>query len=57
MAGYALLSAFTRYHMTSEWSLELSGNNLTDRKYELARGYNVLGRQLQLTIRFTSGNF
>jgi outer membrane cobalamin receptor len=43
--------------MTPEWSLELSGNNLTDRKYELARGYNVLGRQLQLTIRFTSGNF
>lgn len=54
MAGYALLSAFTRYHMTPEWSLELSGNNLTDRKYELARGYNVLGRQLQLTLRFTS---
>jgi vitamin B12 transporter len=53
MSGYALWSAFARYHIDPEWSVDISGNNLTDRKYELARGYNTLGRQLQITVRFT----
>ncbi len=53
MGGYALLSAYARYRVTPEWSLELTGNNLTNQKYVLAQGYNVLGRQIQFTVRFT----
>ncbi len=53
MGGYALLGALVRYRISPEWTLDLTGTNLTDRKYELARGYNTSGRQLQLTIRFT----
>jgi vitamin B12 transporter len=53
MSGYALWSAFARYRIDREWSVDITGNNLTDRKYELARGYNTLGRQLQITVRFS----
>jgi vitamin B12 transporter len=53
MSGYALISAFARYRIDSAWSVALTGNNLADKKYELAQGYNTVGRQLQLTIRFT----
>ena len=54
MAGYALIGAFAHYRIDRQWTLELNGNNLGDRKYTLARGYNTLGRQLLLNIRFTS---
>lgn len=52
MAGYALLSGFVRYQLNREWELSLSGNNLLDKSYELAKGYNPLGRQLMLTARY-----
>jgi vitamin B12 transporter len=52
MAGYALLSGFVRYQLNREWELSLSGNNLLDKSYELAKGYNPLGRQLLLTARY-----
>ncbi|MCA3000062.1 MAG: TonB-dependent receptor [Rhodocyclaceae bacterium] len=53
MSGYALWSAFARYRIDPEWAVDITGNNLTNRKYELARGYNPLGRQLQITLRFS----
>ncbi len=51
MAGYALLSGFVRYRVNREWELSMTGNNLLDKSYELAKGYNPLGRQLLLTAR------
>ena len=54
MGGYALIGAFARYRIDPQWTLEINGNNLSDRKYELARGYNTLGRQLFLNVRFVS---
>ena len=53
MGGYALIGAFARYRIDSQWTLEFNGNNLGNRKYELARGYNTLGRQLFVKLRFT----
>ena len=53
MSGYALWSAFARYRIDPAWSIDLTGNNLANRRYELARGYNTLGRQLQITVRFS----
>jgi vitamin B12 transporter len=53
MGGYALLGANVRYAVTREWSLEIIGSNLTDRTYELARGYNQLPRQVMLNVRWT----
>ena len=54
MGGYALIGAFARYRIDPQWTLEINGNNLSDRKYELARGYNTLGRQLLINVRFVS---
>ena len=53
MGGYALIGAFARYRIDPQWTLELNGNNLGNQKYELARGYNTLGRQLFVKLRFT----
>lgn len=51
MSGYALLNANLRYRIDKTWSIELVGQNLTDRKYELAQGYNTPGRSLFLNLR------
>jgi vitamin B12 transporter len=53
MAGYALLGGYARYRINGQWSVDLTGSNLLDRRYELARGYNPLGRQLQFNVRFS----
>jgi vitamin B12 transporter len=51
MAGYLLLNASVRYRIDKMWTLELSTQNLTDKKYELARGYNTTGRSLFLNVK------
>ncbi len=51
MAGYALLSAGVRYRIDKTWSVELTGQNLTDKKYELAQGYNTPSRSVFLNVR------
>ena len=51
MAGYALLNAGVRYRIDKTWSVELTGQNLTDKKYELAQGYNTPSRSVFLNVR------
>jgi vitamin B12 transporter len=53
MSGYALLNASLRYRLSRQWQLELIGNNLNDRRYELAKGYNQLGRQWLFNVRIS----
>jgi vitamin B12 transporter len=52
MAGYGVVNAQLRYALDKRWSIELSGSNLADRKYELAQGYNAPGRALFLNVKF-----
>jgi vitamin B12 transporter len=52
MGGYGVLNAQVRYAIDKRWSIELSGSNLANRKYELAQGYNTPGRLLLLNVRF-----
>ena len=52
MAGYGLLNAQMRYALNKSWNVELSANNITDRKYELAQGYNTPGRTVFLNVKF-----
>jgi vitamin B12 transporter len=54
LGGYALLNASVRYAIDPRWKIELVGNNLTDRHYALARGYEPLGRYLLFNVRFDS---
>jgi len=51
MGGYALLNANVRYKIDKTWSVELVAQNLTDKKYELAQGYNTPTRSLFLNVR------
>ena len=51
MAGYTLLGANLRYRIDKTWSVDLSGQNLTNRDYELARGYNTPQRTVFVRIK------
>lgn len=54
LGGYALVNANVRYSINQQWKIEVIGNNLTDRRYALARGYEPLGRNVLLNVRFDS---
>jgi vitamin B12 transporter len=51
LAGYMLLNTNIRYQVDKMWTLELSTQNLTNKKYELARGYNTPGRGVFLNVK------
>lgn len=53
MGGYSLVNASVGYKVNTNWQLELAANNLANKTYELARGYNQLGRQVLLNLRFS----
>ena len=51
MGGYALLNARVAYQVNKNWSVELNAQNVTDREYELARGYNPPRRSVFLNVK------
>ena len=51
MAGYAVLNARVAYQVDKLWAVELSAQNIGDRKYELARGYNPPNRSVFLNVK------
>ena len=51
MGGYALLNARVAYQVDKLWAVELSAQNIADRKYELARGYNPQNRSVFLNVK------
>lgn len=53
MGGYGLASIYASYAASKEITLQARVDNVTDKQYELVRGYNTQGRSLFLTIRYT----
>jgi vitamin B12 transporter len=51
LPGYAVINGSVRYRVDKTWSVELSAQNLADKQYELARGYNTPGRALYVSVR------
>ena len=51
MGGYALVNARVAYQVNKLVSVEINGQNLTDRQYELARGYNPPNRSVFLNVK------
>ena len=51
MAGYALLNANLRYKIDKNLSVDVSAGNLTNKRYELAQGYNTPSRSVFVTLR------
>ena len=52
LAGYATLDVRLDYALDRDWTLGARINNLADRAYETAYGYNQPGRQGFLTVRY-----
>ena len=52
LGGYGLLNAFVKYAVTFEWSVEGRANNLLDKQYETAYGYNTPGANVFFGVRY-----
>ena len=52
LPGYAIADATVRYAVSKRWSLELTGSNLFDKRYEHAVGYDAPRRAILLSLRF-----
>ena len=50
LAGFGTLDLYAAYQVQKDWSLNLRLNNLADKVYETARGYNQPGRAAYLTL-------
>ena len=53
LGGYGLLSLSTSYDFNEDLSVYLNINNALDKDYEMAQGYNTLGRNINLGISHT----
>jgi vitamin B12 transporter len=52
LPGFATLDLYAAYQMHKDWALNLRMNNLADKVYETARGYNQPGRATYLTLNW-----
>ena len=53
LGGYGLLNLSTNYNFNEELSVYFNINNALDKGYEMAKGYNTLGRNINLGISRT----
>lgn len=53
LPGYGVLAATLRWFPHADWSLGLRVDNLTDRLYQTAAGYNTAERSYYLTLRYS----
>jgi len=54
LGGYGLLNAHAAYANTPELSVLVRLNNATDRRYELARGYNTPRRNVYVALEYAT---
>jgi vitamin B12 transporter len=52
LAGYATADVYADYAVARDWRVQLKLNNLADRVYETAYGYNQPRRSVYLTLRW-----
>jgi len=52
LGGFATLDLFAHRRLAREWSAQLRLNNLADRHYQTANGYNQPGRAVHVTLRW-----
>ena len=51
--GYGLVNLSTSYDFTENLSVYLNRNNALDKDYEMAKGYNTLGKTSTLGLTYT----
>ncbi|WP_426074574.1 TonB-dependent receptor domain-containing protein [Janthinobacterium sp. DSP2-3-3] len=54
LGGYGLVNLFATYQVARDWSVLARWNNITDKKYELARNYNTAGSNFFVGLRYGS---
>lgn len=52
MGGYGLANLYASYALSSALSVQARVDNVTDKQYELVRGYNTPGRSLFVTLSY-----
>jgi vitamin B12 transporter len=52
LGGYTTIDVYTTWQVARDWSLQANVNNLADRVYETALGYNQPGRAFYVTARW-----
>jgi vitamin B12 transporter len=52
LGGYGVLGVFARYNITHHWYVSARLENLLDKNYELASGYNTPGRGAYVTLGY-----
>jgi vitamin B12 transporter len=52
MGGYALVNLTANYALSKQWSLTLRADNILDKHYELAAGYNMAGASIFGGVRY-----
>lgn len=55
LGGYGVVGLFARYDITRHWYVQVRGENLFDKHYELASGYNTPGRSGYLSVGYQPG--
>lgn len=55
LAAYTTVDVYTDWQMARDWSLQARLNNVSDKRYETALGYNQPGRSFYLTLRWQPG--
>ena len=52
LGGFGVLNAYAKYALTHEWAVEGRVNNLLDKQYETAYGYNTPGANVFFGVRY-----
>ncbi|MFO6421608.1 TonB-dependent receptor domain-containing protein [Hylemonella sp. W303a] len=52
LPGFATLDTYVDYALARDWSVQARLNNLGDKEYQTANGYNQQGRAAYLTLRW-----
>lgn len=53
LAAYTVADVYAHWQFAKDWSAQAKLNNLTNRQYETAHGYNQPARGVYLTLRWT----
>jgi vitamin B12 transporter len=53
LAGYGRLDLYADWRFARQWALGLKLNNVADKTYETAYGYNQPGREAYVTVRYS----
>jgi vitamin B12 transporter len=52
MGGYALFNLLLSYRLSRDWNVDVRWNNVFNKSYELAQGYNTPGSNVFVWVKY-----